>query len=43
MSRYGFGIGRRKSWPILRDYPSIYVEGLKRNTRNISQIGWMLY
>jgi hypothetical protein len=31
------GCGRKRSCPNLRYYPSIYVEGLRKTTKNLSQ------
>jgi hypothetical protein len=32
----GEGFGRKWSWPILRYYPGIYLEGLRRTTKKPS-------
>jgi hypothetical protein len=31
------GYGRKRSWPDLRYYPGIFVEGLRKTTKNLSQ------
>jgi hypothetical protein len=31
------GCGRKRSWPNLRYYPGICLEGLRKTTKNLSQ------
>jgi hypothetical protein len=31
------GCGRKRSWPNLRYYPDICLEGLRKKTKNLSQ------
>jgi hypothetical protein len=31
------GCGRKRSWPNFRYYPGIFLEGLKKTTKNLSQ------
>jgi hypothetical protein len=31
------GYGRKRSWPNLRYYPGIYLDGLRKATKNLSQ------
>jgi hypothetical protein len=31
------GCGKKRSWPNLRYYPSICLEGLRKTTKNLSQ------
>jgi hypothetical protein len=30
------GFGRKQSWPNLRYYPGIYLEGLRKTMKNLS-------
>jgi hypothetical protein len=32
--------GRKRSWPNLRFYPRICLEGLRKATKNLSQDNW---
>jgi hypothetical protein len=34
------GFGRKWSWPNPRYYSGIYLEGLKKTTKNINQDSW---
>jgi hypothetical protein len=34
------GCGRYQSWPNLRYYPGICMEGLRKPMKNISQASW---
>jgi hypothetical protein len=34
------GYGRKKSWPSLRYYPIICLEGLRKTTKDLSQDTW---
>jgi hypothetical protein len=36
------GCGRKGSWPNLRYYPSIFLEGLSKTTKNVSHNNWSL-
>jgi hypothetical protein len=33
------GYGRKRSWPNLRQYPGIFLEGLREITKNSVRIG----
>jgi hypothetical protein len=33
----GKGCGRKRSWPNIRYYPGIFLEGLRKTTKNLSQ------
>jgi hypothetical protein len=34
------GCGRKRLWPNLRYYPGIFVDGLKKTMKNLSQNSW---
>jgi hypothetical protein len=37
MMMNGKGFGRKKSWPNLRYYASIHLEGPRKTTKNLTQ------
>jgi hypothetical protein len=36
------GCGRKRSWPSLRYYPSIFLQELRKTTKILSQDSWSL-